>query len=105
VTGGGLDAGTLILIGTATGGGLWFVIRLIVRFQRDFTDQYAKRIVELEARIGLLEADKEQLQRQWIACATERGALRAVVRQHGIEWTPSDWGAIDGPAGDDDRAA
>lgn len=88
-----LSAG-YVLISTAAGGGLWFVVRLIVRFQRDFTDRYATRIVELEARISVLEKDKQTLSRQLIACATERGALRAVVRQSGIEWRPEDWGAI-----------
>ena len=91
----GANAGVLLLTGTATGGGLWFVVRLIVRFQRDFTDAYAARVVELERQVG-------QLNRQWIACATERGALRAVMRQHGIHWDPQDWGAID--ERDDDRA-
>lgn len=27
-----------------TGGGLWFVIRLMVRFQHDFTDRYASEL-------------------------------------------------------------
>lgn len=89
---GQLNGGVLFLIATATGGGLWFVIRLIVKYQRDFTESYAKRIVDLDARIAVLEGEKDRLGRQLLACATERGALRAMVRQAGIEWNPADWG-------------
>jgi hypothetical protein len=86
------NAAVLLLIGTATGGGLWFVVRLIVRFQRDFTDRYADRIIALEAKVEDLHEERELLRRQLVSCATERGALRAVVRQHGIQWNPDDWG-------------
>lgn len=90
----GADAGVLLLVATATGGGLWFVVRLVTRFQRDFTDRYAARIVTLEAKVDVLERDKDALNRRLIACATERGALRALVRQAGLEWNPADWGAV-----------
>jgi hypothetical protein len=91
---GGLNAGVLVLTATATGGGLWFVVRLMIRYQRDFTESYAKRIVQLEDRVKALEADKDVLSRRLVACASERGALRAMVRQAGIEWNPADWGAV-----------
>lgn len=90
-----MDILGVLLTATATGGGLWFVVRLIVRFQRDFTDRYAARIVEQDARIDTLEEEIEDLKLRLIACATERGALRAIVRQHGIEWEPSHWGVAD----------
>lgn len=86
-----LDIGVLLTAATATGGGLWWVVRLIWRFQRDVVDRYSVRIGELEGRVKVLEEEREQLRRTLIACATERGALRAMVRQHGIEWNPSDW--------------
>lgn len=87
-----MDLLGVLLTGTATGGGLWFVIRLIVRFQRDFTDRYAARIAQQDARIDTLEAEVEDLKGRLVACATERGALRALVRQHGIQWDPTQWG-------------
>lgn len=94
------DPGLLVAtLGTGGGlGGLWFVARLIWRFQRDVVDRYSERIDTLEGRVRTLEEKLEmsqdrldQAQRQLIACATERGALRAIVRQHGIEWHPEDW--------------
>lgn len=88
----GLNAGVLLLTATATGGGLWFVVKLIVRFQRDFTDRYSARITAQDARIELLERQVDALNRRLIRCAIERGALRAVVAQAGIEWRPEDWG-------------
>lgn len=87
-----LDVGILALAATMTGGGLWFVARLVVKFQSDFTDRYARRIGELEGRIKRLEEEREELRRTLLAIATERGALRAIVRQHGINWHPEDWG-------------
>jgi hypothetical protein len=84
------------LTGACTGGGVWFVVRLIVRFQRDFTDRYAARIVEQDAHIDRLESENDDLKRRLIGCATERGALRAVVRQHGLEWDPTSWRVDDG---------
>jgi hypothetical protein len=98
----------VFLAATATGGGLWFVVRLIVRYQRDFTDRYVERLGVLEAKLLALEEivgnrdstirerDRmiEDLNRRLIACGIERGALRAMMRQHSIEWNPTDWGAI-----------
>lgn len=98
----------VILAATGTAGGLWFVIRLIVHYQRDFTDQYRDRLAVLEAKLAALEAvvgDRDatiqerdrmiaDLNRRLIACGIERGALRAMMRQHDIKWNPADWGAI-----------
>lgn len=91
-----LNTGILLLAATATGGGLWFVVRLVIRFQREFLEAYAARIVRLETRIDVLEEEREELRRSLLTVATERGALRAVVRQHGIQWEPSDWGDSSG---------
>lgn len=101
----GANYGILALLATASGGGLWFVVRLIYRFQRDFTDRYAAEIVALKAenaaeiaglraRIDVVEAENRRLHRELIACVTERGMLRALVRHNGIEWNPADWGAL-----------
>jgi hypothetical protein len=83
-----------VLVSTVTGGGLWFVIRLVVRYQRDFTNRYALRIIEQEKYIEEMRAERHGLHRDLIACQSERGALRAMVRQAGIKWNPEDYGAF-----------
>jgi hypothetical protein len=83
-----------VLVSTLTGGGLWFVIRLVVRYQRDFTNRYANRIVEQENHIEAMRAERHNLVQELIACQTERGALRATIRQAGIVWNPEDYGVI-----------
>lgn len=88
---GTLNAGILVLTATATGGGLWFVVRLIVRYQHQFLEAYAARIVTLETKVSLLEEDREKLTQRLTACTSERAMLRAVVRQAGIKWNPADW--------------
>lgn len=74
---------------------MWFVVRLVVNFQSQF---YDRAVAELAKARGEIEArDKiiEELRRQVVACMTERGALRATVRQSGLQWNPSDWGSQD----------
>lgn len=86
-------------VGTGGGlGGLLLVARLLFRFQRDVMNGYSKRIGELERQVNRLEGrleefqdEREQLRRHLLACATERGALRAIVRQHGITPNWADW--------------
>jgi hypothetical protein len=84
-----------VLASTITGGGLWFVVRLIVRYQRDFTNRYALKIREQDKHIEILHEERRELTRRLIACQLERGALRATIRQAGLTWDPRDFGAID----------
>lgn len=83
------------LVSTVSGGGLWFVIRLVIRYQRDFTNRYALRLSENDVYIKELQVERSELRRRLIACQSERGALRATIRQQGIDWDPMDYGAID----------
>jgi hypothetical protein len=85
----------LILVATCTGGGLWFVVRMIIRFQEDFTNRYALRVAELEGRVAEQDKQIEQLRMLLMLAQLERGALRLTVKQAGIAWDPTDWGFQD----------
>lgn len=41
----------------ATATGVWFVIRLALHYQTDFTEKYAARLIELETRITASELE------------------------------------------------
>lgn len=89
------------LAATTTTGGVGFIIRLVIKYQHDFTDRYSRRIGELEGRLGRREHEIQgmnvrinRLERDLMAAQVERSALRAIVAQHGIPWEPIDWGAI-----------
>lgn len=59
-------------------GGVWAVVKLALRFQKDFTDRYIIRNRELEGRVDELEAEQE---RQRAACMEEIAVLRAATRR------------------------
>ena len=96
------------LTATSTLGGLWFIVRLITHYQRDFTDQYAgeltatrSRVTDLERRVDEVEGEKaklieerEVMRRHLFDANSERAALRQVLRDRGIpwDWHPFPWG-------------
>jgi hypothetical protein len=95
--------------GALTLGGIGLIIRLVIHYQRDFTDQYrralselreeyrqnserqAGRISELEQHITRLDARERRTQRRLLNCTQERAALRALVHHNGLPWNPADW--------------
>lgn len=86
-------AGLAALAATVGGaGGLWLVARLIVNFQADFTNRYAARLIEQDAKIAAGEARIDALEKDLLRCNTERHAQRVVLRQHGIAFDPQEWG-------------
>lgn len=90
-----LDPG-ILFAATATGGGLWLVVRLVIRYQRDFTDRYAERLKQQDEQIATLRREVDDLKRRLISCHVERGAMLAVLRQNGIDWDPSFLKGFDG---------
>ncbi len=50
-----------VLTGGLTLGGVWIVLRLIIGFQRDFSDEYAARLQRQEQRIRELETEVSML--------------------------------------------
>jgi hypothetical protein len=88
-------AAIVALLTTCTGGGLWIVARNIVSFQFKYADRYDARIAKLEGEVAARDKIIDELRVSLLVAQTERGALRATVRQHGIPWNPSDWGVRD----------
>lgn len=66
----GSQSGPLI-VGGSTIAGVLFVLRLVLRFQRDFTDRYS---TELASERGRREAAERDIDR-----------LHAVLRRNGID--------------------
>ena len=75
-----------LVVSTVTGGGLWFVIRLVHQYQKSFTDEYAARNVELEAEARVRDAEYYTLQRRCARMEAELRLARAALRRHGIDW-------------------
>ena len=74
------------VVSTVTGGGLWFVIRLVHQYQRSFTDDYVARNVELEAEARIRDSEYFALQRRCSRMEAELRMARATLRRHGIDW-------------------
>jgi hypothetical protein len=84
--------------GALTLGGVGLIIRMVIHYQRDFTEQYraalaaqAARIEQLETKVGEMEARERRLQSRLLNCNNERAALRTLVHQNGLPWNPEDW--------------
>lgn len=84
--------------GALTLGGIAMIIRLVIHYQRDFTDQYraaldnqAERISSLEGKVESLQTDRARLRTLLLNCTNERAALRALVHHNGLPWNPDDW--------------
>ena len=68
-------------------GGLWFILRMAIRYQHDFTDQYAARVQRQDARIDALEAEITGLHNEIAACGQREARLRLALIQSGINIT------------------
>lgn len=110
LTGPGVDPTQLpigqIFAGGLTLGGIGLIIRMVIHYQRDFTDQYREALTKQEERIRGLEATvaemqgrERRLRTQLLNCTTERAALRALVHHNGLPWNPEDWAWDDDTAG------
>lgn len=73
------------------GSGLFLVARLVIGFQRDFTERYAKRLRLQDETIEKQDERLSRLERRHMLCVGERQALRAAVIQRGIHWDSSPW--------------
>jgi len=69
----------VLAIGT-TMGGVWFVLRMVIGFQRDFSDRYSTRIAAQDVRIAVLEAKVERAEAK--ADAAERAVRECEAREH-----------------------
>lgn len=76
-----------LIVSTVTGGGLWFVIKMVRQYQRDFTGEYAARNTALEAQIEALRQVNYALTHRAIECASELRVARSLLRQHNISWS------------------
>ena len=90
--GGGVDG----LIGLAlsfgvVGSGLFLVARLVIGFQRDFTERYAARLRAQDAKIEEQGARITLLERRLMLAEGERQALRATMARNGMPWDSSAW--------------
>ena len=84
------------LVGGSTLAGVWFVVRLVLRFQRDFTDRYSLELSAERGRREQAEALIDRLRREHAEVIdrmrAEQDALRhrldtvtAALRTAGIE--------------------
>ena len=81
-----LDETTRAVIALGSGlGGLWFILRMALRYQADFTDRYAERLERQDARIDALEAEITGLHRQVLECGQREARLRRALIDAGIE--------------------
>lgn len=81
----------LVAIG-GTVGGVWFVLRLVVGYQRDFTDRYQSRLHSQDDRIGALESKvataEEKAEKAELAvrqCEAREHALIARLAEAGVD--------------------
>lgn len=56
-----------VLTGGLTLGGVWIVLRLIVGFQRDFSDAYAARLQQQDQKIAELEGRLNECEQKRLA--------------------------------------
>lgn len=78
----------LITASTAIGG-LWFILRMALTYQRDFTDRYAERVRHQDDRIDALEAEIEALHQMRAECHRENARMRLALIAAGIEVPPA----------------
>lgn len=95
------DLGPLVGVLCATtfsGGGLWLVVRHVVRYLTEFLDRCTGRVALLEAAVERLDGDVTTMKRKLLACHLERQALRTVLAENGIPWDPSIYDSENGRA-------
>lgn len=77
------------LVGGSTVAGVWFVVRLVLRFQRDFTDRYSTELAVERGRREQAEATIDRLRTEHAeamdALRHRLDILTSVLRTHGIE--------------------
>ncbi len=73
--------------GTAVGG-LWFILRMAITYQRDFTDRYADRVRHQDDRIAALEAEIDGLHKAREECHRENAQMRLALISAGITFPP-----------------
>lgn len=82
---GDVEAIVRSLVALAGGlGGLWFILRMALRYQADFTDRYAERVERQDHRIDALEAEITGLHRQVQECGQREARLRRALIDAGI---------------------
>lgn len=69
-------------------GGLFFILRMALSYQRDFTDAYADRVSRQDDRIDALEAEITGLHKQVQECGQREARLRLALIQAGIDVPP-----------------
>lgn len=69
-------------------GGLWFILRMALRYQADFTDQYAERVRRQDDRITALEAELDGLYKRVQECGQREARLRMALIEAGIRVPP-----------------
>lgn len=87
---GDVEAVVRSLVALAGGlGGLWFILRMALRYQADFTDRYADRVARQDDRIDALEAEITGLYKQVQECGQREARLRHALIAAGIELPPT----------------
>jgi hypothetical protein len=93
---GGASEAIKSLVALAGGiAGLWFILRMALAYQRDFTDRYAERVHELDDRVDMLEAEAverdrrhdaqlSELRLQIVGCGQREARLRLALIEAGI---------------------
>ena len=76
------------LTGTAAVGGLWFILRMALSYQRDFTDRYADRVRAQEDRLTALEAEIDGLHKAREECHRENAQMKLALISAGITLPP-----------------
>lgn len=89
-----LTLGGILTSGVGTAFMIW---RYCIKTMRDTITDQAQRIIALTTERDLEHRVNGQLNVDLIECESERGALRATVAQHGIQWDPSHWGGYRQP--------
>jgi hypothetical protein len=64
-------------------------------YQHNITDAYVAENARLKGEIMARDQALDRCHRSLMSAQLERGALRALVRQNGLTWNPSDWGMQD----------
>lgn len=67
-----------------TVGTVWFVMRMVVAYQRDFTERYVVRVKDQEQRISLLEAKVEAAHAAVEECRARESSLVSALRAAGV---------------------
>lgn len=88
MNGGDIEGLIRSLVALAGGiGGLWFILRMALKYQHDFTDQYADRVKLQDVRIDALEAEIVGLRHEVVECGQREARLRLALIQSGINIT------------------